>query len=176
MKKDDSIIFCLDTSAFVDINRYLLKLIPRLFTELDKLFNSGRIISHVIVYEEITAHSSKRVDSLTRWIRPKKVFFKDISLRQTLFVADIVQKFPTLISYKNEKNDADPWVIATALEQKSEPDLFSQLHEFVVVSTESKFIPNHIPAVCKYYSIRHFDLPAFFSAIGWTLQLQTSPL
>jgi len=176
MEKDESIIFCLDTSAFVDINRYLIKLIPQLFVELDKLFNSGRIISHEIVYEEITAHSSKREDPLTKWIRPKRAFFKNISFQQALIVADIVQKFPTLISYKNEKNDADPWVIATALEQKSKPDLFSQLQEFVVVSTESEFIPNHIPAVCKYYSIRHFGLPDFFSANGWHVSLQTPPL
>ena len=173
MEKDDSIIFCLDTSAFVDINRYLIKLIPQLFAELDKLFNSGRIISHEIVYEEITAHS-KRPDSLTKWIQPKQAFFKAISLEQTLIVADIVQKFPTLISYKSEKNDADPWVVATVLEQKSKPDLFSQLQEFVVVSTESEFIPSHLPAVCKYYSIRHFGLPNFFSANGWSIQLQTT--
>jgi hypothetical protein len=173
MAKGDNIIFCLDTSAFVDINRHLIKLIPRLFPELDKLFNSGRIISHEIVYEEITT-SSKRPDALTKWIKPKRVFFKDITLQQTLFVADIVQKFPTLISYKSEKNDADPWVVATVLEQKSNPDLFSPLQDFAVVSTESKFIPNHLPAVCKHYSIRHFDLPKFFAANGWKIRLQTT--
>lgn len=173
MKKDDSIIFCLDTSAFVDINRYLIKLIPQLFDELDKLFNSGRIISHEIVYEEITT-LSKKPDSLTKWIQPKKAFFKEITLKQTLLVAEIVQKFPTLISYKSEKDDADPWVVATALEQKSKPDLFSGIQDFVVVSTESEFIPNHLPAVCKYYSIKHFNLPDFFSANGWNVTLQTT--
>jgi len=173
MEKDDSIVFCLDTSAFVDINRYLGKLISQLFTELDKLFNSGRLISHEIVYEEITTHS-KRPDFLTKWIQPKRAFFKDMTLQQTLIVADIVRRFPTLIHYKREKDDADPWLIATVLEQKSKPDLFSQLQDFVVVSTESEFIPNHLPAVCKYYSIRHFDLPDFFSANGWSIQLQTT--
>jgi len=173
MVQNDRLVFCFDTSAFVDINRYLAKLIPQLYTELDKLFNSGRLISHEIVYEEITTHS-KRPDSLSKWIQPKRAFFKDITLQQTLLVADIVRQFPTLIHYNSEKNDADPWLIATVIEQKSKPDLFSPLQEFVIVSTESVYIPNHLPAVCKHYSIRPFDLPDFFSANGWSINLQTT--
>ena len=142
--------------------------------ELDKLFNSGRLISHEIVYEEITTHA-KRPDSLSKWIQPKRAFFKDITLQQTLLVAEILQQFPTLIHYNSEKNDADPWLIATVIEQKSKPDLFLPLQEFVIVSAESVYIPNHLPAVCKHYSIRHFDLPDFFSANGWSINLQTTP-
>lgn len=173
MNQQDNLIFCLDTSAFVDINRYLISLIPQLYLELDKLFNSGRLISHQIVFEEITTHS-KRPDSLSKWIQPKRAFFKDISLQQTLLVAEIVQRFPTLIHYNKEKDDADPWLIALIIEQKSKPDLFSSLQDFAIVSTESVFIPNRLPAVCKHYSIRHCDLPQFFSANGWSINLQTT--
>jgi hypothetical protein len=170
MKRDDSIIFCLDTSAFVEINRLLAKLIPQLYAELDKLFKSGRLISHEIVYEEITTRS-KRPDPLSRWVKSKRVFFRDLTLQQTLIVADIIRQFPTLIHYNREKNDADPWLIATVIELRSQPDLFSGLHDYAIVSTESKFIPNHLPEVCKYYSIRHFDLPRFFRAAGWSIKL-----
>jgi hypothetical protein len=173
MDRNDSLVFCFDTSAFVDINRYLVGLIPQLYPELDKLFNSGRLISHQIVFEEITTQS-KKPDSLSKWIRPKRAFFRDISLQQTLIVAEIVQRFPTLIHFNKEKDDADPWLIALVIEQKSKPDMFSSLQEFVIVSTESVFIPNHLPAVCKHYSIKHFDLPGFFSANGWSINLQTT--
>lgn len=173
MDRNDSLIFCFDTSAFVDINRYLVSLIPQLYPELDKLFNSGRLISHQFVFEEITT-LSKKPDSLSKWIRPKRAFFKDVSLQQALFVAEIIQRFPTLIHYNKEKNDADPWLIALITEQKSKPDLFSSLQEFAIVSTESKFIPNRLPTVCKHYSILHCDLPDFFSANGWSIQLQTT--
>ena len=172
MKRNGSLIFCFDTSAFVDINRHLGGLIPQLYSELDKLFNSGRLISHKIVFEEITTRS-KRPDSLSKWIRPKEAFFKGISLQQTLLVSEIVQKFPTLIHYNKEKDDADPWLIALVIEQRSKPDLFSSLQDFAIVSTESAFIPNRLPAVCKHYSIKHFDLPDFFSANGWIINLQT---
>ena len=172
MNQNQSLIFCFDTSAFVDINRYLVRLIPQLYPELDKLFNSGRLISHKIAFQEITARS-KRPDSLTKWILPKEAFFKDISLRQALLVSEIVQKFPTLIHYNKEKDDADPWLIALVIEQRSRPDLFSSLQEFALVSTESAFIPNRLPEVCKHYSIKHFDLPDFFKANGWSINLRT---
>ncbi len=175
MNQNRSLIFCLDTSAFVDINRYLVRLIPQLYPELDKLFNSGQLISHRIVFEEITTQS-KRPDSLTKWILPKEPFFKDISLQQTFLVAEIVRQFPTLIHYNKEKDDADPWLIALVIEQRSKPDLFSSLQDFTIVSTESTFIPNRLPAVCRHYSIKHFDLPEFFAANGWSINLQTTNL
>lgn len=172
MNQNRSLVFCFDTSAFVDINRHLVRLIPQLYPELDKLFNSGRLISHKIVFQEITTRS-KSPDSLTKWILPREAFFKDISLQQTLLVSEIVQKFPTLIHYNKEKDDADPWLIALVIEQRSMPDLFSSLQDFAIVSTESTFIPNRLPAVCKHYSIKHLDLPDFFKANGWSINLQT---
>jgi hypothetical protein len=175
MNQNRSLIFCFDTSAFVDIHRHLVRLIPQLYPELDKLFNSGRLISHKIVFKEITTRS-KRPDSLTKWILPKEAFFKDISLQQTLLVAEIVQQFPTLIHYNKEKDDADPWLIALIIEQRSVPNLFSSLQDFAIVSTESTSIPNRLPAVCKHYSIKHFDLPDFFKANGWSINLQRTNL
>jgi len=172
MNQNRSLIFCFDTSAFVDIHRHLVRLIPQLYPELDKLFNSGRLISHKIVFQEITT-GSKKPDSLTKWILPKEAFFKDITLQQTLLVSEIVQQFPTLIHYNKEKDDADPWLIALVIEQRSVPTLFSSLQDFAIVSNESTFVPNRLPAVCKHYSIKHLDLPDFFKANGWSLNLKT---
>jgi len=171
MKQDT--VFCFDTSAFVDIHRYLVRLIPQLYPQLDRLFNSGRLISHKRVFEEITTRS-KRPDSLTRWIRPKEALFEDISPQQALLVSEIVQKFPTLIHYNKEKDDADPWLIAMVLERRSAPDLFSGLQDFAIVSTESALTPNRLPDVCNHYSIKHFDLPDFFKANGWSVDLRTT--
>jgi hypothetical protein len=174
MNQNENLVFCFDTSAFVDINRYLVRLVPQLYSELDKLFNNGRIISHRIVFEEITTHS-KRPDSLSKWIRPKEAFFKDFSFQQALLVSEIVRKFPTLIHCNKEKDDADPWLIALVIEQRSRPpDLFSGLRDFAIVSTESSFAPDRLPAVCKDYSIKPLDLPGFFEANGWSVNLKTT--
>jgi hypothetical protein len=172
MNQNESLIFCFDTSAFVEINRYLAQFVPQIYPELDKLFNSGRLISHRIVFNEITTRSEKP-DSLSKWINPKEAFFKEKSLQQTLLVADIIQKFPTLIHYNKEKDDADPWLIALVIEEKSKPDLFSSLRDYAIVSTESTFIPDRLPAVCKQYSVKHLDLPGFFVANGWSINLKS---
>ena len=140
---------------------------------LDKLFNSGRLISHKIVFEEITT-GAKRPDSLSKWIRTKEVFFKDISLQQTLLVSEIVKKYPTIIHYNKEKDDADPWLIALVIEQRNKPDLFSGVLDFAIVSTESTFIPDRLPGVCKHYSVKHLDLRDFFAANGWSVNLKTT--
>ena len=171
MNKNDSLIFCFDTSAFVAIHKYLAVPIPKLYPELEKLFNSGRLISHKIVFKEITT-GSKRPDSLSKWIRPKEALFKDISLQQAMTVSEIIQRFPTLIHYNKEKDDADPWLVALVIEQRTKPDLFSNLQDYAIVSNESPFISNRLPEVCKHYSIKHFDLPDFFAASGWSVELK----
>ena len=175
MNQNDNLIFCFDTSAFVDINRHLWGLIPQLNSEFDKLFNSGRLISHRIVFEEITT-AAKKPDSLSKWIRTKEAFFKDISLQQTLLVSEIVKKYPTIIHYNKEKDDADPWLIALVIEQRNKPDLFSSVQDFAIVSTESTFIPDRLPGVCKHYSVKHLDLRNFFAANGWSINLKTTNL
>jgi len=173
MEQDDSIVFCVDSSAFIDINRYLSRLIPQLLDALDRLFNSGRIVSHITVFDEITTYS-KRPDRLSRWIRPRRAFFKDFSLQQAVLVSQIVQRFPTLIHQNKEKDDADPWLIAMILERRANPDLFSASQEMVIVSAESDVIANRLPDACRYYSIRHFDIADFIAANGWRITLNAS--
>lgn len=107
MEKD--LIFCFDSTAFIEIGRYLAKLVPELYPALDVLFQNGKIISHEIVYRELTT-SSKRPDFLSKWISSKKPYFRDITPFQALQVSDIVAKFPAIINYKSEKDQADPVV------------------------------------------------------------------
>lgn len=172
MSQGKNLIFCFDTSAFIDIHKHLARIIPQLYPELDKLFNSGRLISHKFVFQEITIQS-KNPDSLTKWIQPKEAFFKDISIQQTTLVSQIVQKFPALVHYNKEKDDADPWLIALVIEQRSTPSLFSTLQEFAIVSAEGTNILGHLPDACSHYSVKHLDLPGFFEANGWRVNLQT---
>lgn len=171
MNQHENLVFCFDTSAFIDINRYFINFIPSLTSEMDKLFNSGSIISHEIVYEEITT-SSKKPDSLSKWIHPKRAFFHNITAEQAILVSQVVHKYPTLIHYNKEKDDADPWLIAMVIEKRSRPDLFSRFQEYAIVSAENASIPNRLPSVCKNYSIKHFGLPGFFSALGWSIDLK----
>ncbi|MFC1946715.1 DUF4411 family protein [Chloroflexota bacterium] len=172
MHQKPDYIYCFDSSAFIDLNRYLIGFVPQLRSAIGSLFLSGRLISHEIVYREITTQS-KTPDNLSLWISPKQHYFKNISYQQAVYVSEIISKFPTLIHYNKENDDADPWLIATILELKNTRDMFSSLFDYAVVSNESTTIKNRLPFVCKHYSIKHMDINEFISDNGWTISLQT---
>lgn len=164
--------FCFDSSAFIDLYRhYGQPLIPEIWVELDKFFADGKIISHKIVFDELTT-SSKRPDGLSQWISSKRSSFKDMTGNQALHVASIVKEFPGLIQPEREKDQADPWLIALAIEERAQLKLFTQERDIIIVSQESPIRPQKIPAVCKHYCIQHFNLFEFFNFNGWKLRLE----
>ncbi|MFC1970474.1 DUF4411 family protein [Chloroflexota bacterium] len=120
------------------------------------------------VFDELTTNA-KRPSSLSKWITSKRGNFRDITGIQAQSVASIINQFPGLIDWKHEKDQADPWLIALVLEQSSQSNLFMPNQEIVIVSQEDKTSTQKIPAVCKHYDIRHFDLFEFFDYNGWKI-------
>ncbi|MFC2013461.1 DUF4411 family protein [Chloroflexota bacterium] len=170
METNTLTIFCFDSSALIDLHKYYgEKHIPELWKELDSLFNNGKIVSHEIVFNELTSYA-KNPSSLSKWIMSKRSSFKAMTGIQAQYVASIIDLFPNLIDRNHEKDQADPWLIALALEEKHQLSLFST--EIIIVSQENPSSPHKIPAVCKHYGIRHFDLFEFFSFNGWELNFK----
>ena len=168
-KKEE--IFCFDASAFIRLkNFYGQDLIPEIWQELESLFINNKIISHEIVFNELTTSAKK--DALSKWVSAKKIYFKKMSSTQVLHVANIVKIFPGLIDANNEKDQADPWLIALVLEEKPKIDLLTEEKEYIVVSEESIRSPHKIPAVCKYFGIKHFNLKEFFNYNNWQLSMR----
>ena len=93
-------IYCIDTSVFVWTNRYYN--IDRSWSLFERLFVENKIISHVLVYEELTNQSSKP-DFVSNWLKPRKNFFQGYSQKQVEFVTEILEKFPHLIKAKMRK-------------------------------------------------------------------------
>lgn len=46
-------------------------------------------------------------------------------------------------------------------------NIFGNASDYVLVSAESEKSDNKIPAVCKYYKVRHMNLFQFFDDNGW---------
>lgn len=167
-------IYCFDTSAFIRINRfYPSDIFSDLWEELETLIKSGNLISHQYVLNEIKPKTSKP-DFLGEWIKDKTSIFKNITQRQIEIVTEILEKFPGLIDYKKEMDEADPWIIALAKEEMGKKDLFSEEREIILVSEESSRSSNKIPAVCKEFGVTHRTLFEFFQDMGWTFKLQKS--
>ncbi len=169
MRSNEETVYCIDSSALIDLHKYFgQNRMPELWVELDNLFNNNQIISHKIVFEELTTNAS-RPSNLSRWVASKQRNFKDMTGIQAQFVASIVVKFPKLINPKHEKEQADPWLIALVLEQRSQGNLFIPNQEFVMISQEDKLSTHKIPAVCKYYNVKHLNLFEFFDYNNWEI-------
>jgi hypothetical protein len=164
-------IYCIDTNVFLHLH-LIHKMIPidSVWSELDRLFAEGKTLSHEYVFDEFYSESSKR-DFIQKWIEDKKKYFLSITDRQFELVNAILKEFPDLIDPEKEKNQADPWLIALAIELKEDPGLFGE-KKIVVVSQEKITSPKRIPAACEYFHVDHMNLEEFFKDNGWTFGLK----
>jgi len=129
-------IYIIDTCSLIDLVRFPSDVFPTLWKNLDDLIKKERLISHKFVLEEL----SKKSDSAYKWAKERKEMFKDITQRQTEILKDVASKFPELIDPDKEV-DADPWLIALALERKEQPGLIQKIE---VIVTEEKLKQNKI--------------------------------
>ena len=165
-------IYCFDTSAFVALSRTsenIIKLPGALWGHLETMMQSSEIISHRVVFDEISSNT-KNPDFITKWIADKKHCFLTETDVQIAEIPKIIQKFPTLIDYKCEREQADHWLIALAIEKSKEHNLFD-IYESAVVSQEKSNSSKKIPAVCKAFGVRHLSLKSFFSEIGLSARI-----
>lgn len=170
-------VYCFDTSAFTTLNRTsenIIELPGMLWKKLEAMMKSGEIISHRLVFDEISSNS-KNPDFIAKWIADKKDCFLSRTDAQIVEIPKIIKKFPTLIDYKYEREQADPWLIALAIEKSRENNLF-EVFELVVVSQESSKSSQKIPAVCKAFDIRHLSLREFFDEIGLSISISKKTL
>lgn len=160
-------VYCFDSSIFISLNRIQNYVpIPNVWQELENLFITGKIISHEFVYDEFNPER-KNPDFLAKWIKDKKDYFLGITDKQVELTAKILEKFPTLIDSENEKNQADPWMIALAIEKMEEITLFGQNTLVYVISQEKISSSKRIPAVCREFKVPHMNLDAFLKDNGW---------
>lgn len=160
-------LYCFDSSAFMALNRTsndVYEIPIAVWEQLEEMMKDGKIISHELVFNEIDS-KSKKPDFLARWVRDKKEYFLETTSSQISIVQDIIIKFPRLIDYRCEREQADPWLIALAIEKSKEQTLFQETVP-IVVSQESSNSDSKIPAVCKNFGIQHRSLREFFDEIG----------
>ena len=62
-------------------------------------------------------------------------------------------------------------MIALALEEMKQIELFNPDKRIIVISEESKKSPQKIPAVCKHFGVEHLSLLEFFKSQGWSFKL-----
>lgn len=166
MKSENNIYF-IDSSALITVNRYYpSKVFPDLWKYIEELLKRKRMFSHEMVFDEIVSTSGPK-DEIGKLIAKHKSSFCPITNKQGQLALKILSNFPRLIDPRAKKDEADPWIIALVIEKMEEVSLFGKDSDFVVVSAESEKSDTKIPAVCKYFKVRHMNLFQFFEDNGW---------
>ena len=135
--------FCVDTSGWLDgwHRHYPRDVFPSLWQNVEQRVSGSDIIASEEVYVEV----QKKDDDLHEWMKQRKFMLipADESIQRR--VADVLATYPRLVDTLKGRSQADPFVIATAVETGS-----------IVVTGESVGTATRprIPFVCQQLGIR----------------------
>lgn len=154
-------IYVFDTSSLSKLKHFFPGVFKSVWTGLDTLVLSGRLISTREVWNEIERFD---VDAHTnKWLKLRKHLFTTPTGPELQFVVQIfkIPHFQALIGEKQRLTGtpvADPFVIACAKVRGG------------TVVTEERLKPHaaKIPNVCQHFSVPCMDLETFMQQQGWS--------
>ena len=155
--------YIIDTSSLVKLNRENpLDVYPSVWKKLETLVNAGRLIAPKEVLNEINQYD----DQLSKWAKKQKMF-KDVSPKQIETVREILMAHPSLID-EDRNYDADPWVIALAVEMStSTQKTLVKIKRIVVTEEKLRGNKENISFISKEMSIEAIDIITMFRTEGW---------
>lgn len=162
-------IYCIDTSALIDLDRlYPKEVFPSLWEKyVVEIVDEGRLISPHEVRKEL----ERKDDELWNWIKSncKELFIRDNQLVINR-VVELQNTFERWIDPENPlRNMADPFVVALALEA---PNIFPDvITEDIMVITHEEFTGNldkcRMPDICKHLGLKTGRLIRLFKNEKW---------
>lgn len=150
-------IYCIDTSSLIAgwNERYPQEVFPGLWNNIGDLIEIEQLIAPEVVKFEL----EKKEDSINNWLDQNKKLFQPLDDGVQGIASNIIADNPTLIDINRTSDQADPFVIALALERNG------------VVVTEEKRTNSpkrtKIPNVCDAYKIRCIDLLNMIRELKW---------
>lgn len=154
-------IYCIDTSSLVNLRLWRpRKRYRKVWQRLDELIRQDSLIAPKQVLEELHG----RDDALLEWARSNKSMFKETSRELVSLVQEIVNRFRGLVDPDQPTKDADPFVVALAIQESR-----TVYRQNVYVVTEEKYAPGRprIPHVCDAYGLKYLTIHQLFLFEGW---------
>lgn len=150
-------IYSLDSSSLINPWRrfYAPDVFPALWKNVEKLISGGKLMACHEVFQELKVGK----DDLFKWAKKQKFFFKPLTKNQVEIAKDIMNRFPGLIDSKKTNPDADPFVIALAIEEGC-----------TVITYEngsSNPAKPKIPDVCKQMGVKCINFLDFCREQNW---------
>ena len=150
-------LYCLDSSALINLRFYHRKPLAPLWDLLDKLAAEGRLVSPREVLREV----SKQEDLAHAWAKDHKSIFVEPDDEQGRLVTELQTRFPVLAQAAARTTPyADPWCLAVTL-------LKSKAGETCYLINEEQDTPQasgKLPFLCGKLSLkwgRLLDVPGF---------------
>lgn len=150
--------YTIDASSindFLQLNRmYDKEVFESPWKYIDQCCESGEIISHKEVYEEILIGG---IDRVVKWAKSKNSLFKDYDLpAESDFITKIGEKYPDFLYQKKDGPvHADPWLIAQA-----------SINGLIIITSEKPNNQGKIPVVANEFGVKTVDIVNFFKERG----------
>jgi hypothetical protein len=159
--------YVMDTSSLINLKMESPKdIFPGVWKKIEALIDEGRLLSPEEVMNEI--EMGHLDDELIIWTKENRRMFKRLNTTQIQKVKEIQEKFPALVDPEKETPDADPFVIALALEQKTMTTIDGVMRRTIVVTDERKRGKKiKIPLVCEKMDVECIDRMELFRREGW---------
>ena len=166
------IVYCVDTSSLVTIQRiYRLSKLAGTWEFLDELAKAGRLAAPREVLAELKEGQD---DEIYEWAKNHAGIFRQLTPEQWQVGKDIANdpKFKGFIDQEKEIPEADPFVIALAIEEQKQTRLIPE--KWIIVADESPAKLGKklkIPDVCKdpRYGIECISTKDWFEREGLRL-------
>jgi len=162
-------IYVIDASSLIRIKPedYPQDIFVSLWSNMENLVKEGRLKSSILVFDEL----KRKDDNIYKWAKKNKnMLFIDITPQQTKIVKEILKTddFRALVDHRAQGGEADPFIIAIALEKDVQQTLTSFNKKKIVV-TEEKLRGNKItiPYVCQHFGIECIKIFDMFRREGW---------
>jgi len=157
----EEVVYVIDTSALIDlahIFKYDKPVFKAVWEEIENLIIKDNFVTLDFVEEEINSYATDK-DFLKDWFKKWKKKQKLVKSTDEIIINEAIpiinEEFNTGFLDKNKlangKDEADPYLIA-----------YCKKNKFVLITTESKYKPNRIPAVANKHGVRCIDLNEFF--------------
>lgn len=156
--------YSLDTNTWIYLWRYYypIDVFPSVWDKIDQAIQSGIIRSPREVYLELEAGR----DDLFEWLKKRKEVFIELNQSQQQHVIKIMAEFARFVDKDKAISDADPFVIALAIDQNLTVVTTEKRKEIQKGDKEAR--PN-IPNICEHYSVPFINMiPDFLRATGWS--------
>jgi len=161
----EDIVYVIDTSALINLEnifKYDNPVFKAIWEEIENLIITDNLVTLDFVEDEINSYEGTK-DFLKNWVKKWKKKKKLIVVTdETVINAAIPiinEEYNTGFLNRNKladgKDEADPYLIA-----------YCKLNRFTLITDESKYKPNKIPAVAKKNGVRSIDLYDFFNERG----------